>query len=134
MGEWRSLASICPPRLFDWVLKRGDERIFAALLQNPRMTRDTLMKLVHGPAMSPAFAVAVERNRRWFTDQGIRKCLIYCARGNLSTALSALRGLTRTDLSEIGRTPSLHPLVQRTASVLLENPDQDDHHHGQGQD
>lgn len=134
LGEWQSLAAICPPRLFDWVLKRGDERIFTALLQNPRMTRDTLMKLVHGAAMSPSFAVAIERTPRWFTDQGIRKSLIYCAKGNLSTALSALRGLTRTDLSEIARTGSLHPLIQRTASVLLENPDQDNHHHGERQD
>jgi len=116
LGEWRTFASLCPPRLFEWVLQRSDPELYAILLRNPRMTQERLMKLIHGQQMTRDLAVAIERNPRWFVRKPIRKSLIYCKKGNLSTALSALTGLTRTELDEIAASHSVHPLVRRTAS------------------
>lgn len=118
-GEWYTFAYLCPPRLFEWVLKRSDPRLLARLLENPRMTAEALMKLIHGPGMTPEMAVAIERSDKWFPRKAVRKSLIYCSRGNLTTSLSALRGLTRTELREVAAAGSLHPLIRKTAEAEI---------------
>lgn len=118
-GEWRSFAGICPPRLFNWVLKRKDPALFDAVLNNPKMTETRLMRLVHSTGMSPQFARAISGHEKWNRRRTIQKGLVFCRNGDLTTSLSALKYMPRQDLQEIVDTKTLHRLIRLTAEKLL---------------
>jgi len=120
MGEWRAFAGMCPPRLFNWILKRKNASLYEPLLNNPRMTEAGLMRLIHSSDASPDFSRAVQRHKKWRPRRAIQKSLIFCRNGDLSTSLSALRFMPRQDLQEIVNTGTLHRLVRLTAEKLLQ--------------
>jgi len=118
-GEWKAFARMCPPRLVGWVLKLADPEVFRCLLDNPRLSSDGLVQIIHAPDMTPAMSVEIGNHDRWRNLRKVRLALVYGARTDLTTALLAMKGLLKQDLEEIRKTETLRPLIRRTAEELL---------------
>ena len=124
-GEWGT----AHPPIAEWdelrkatrVLLRQDRhpRVFAAVLENPRMTEGLLVPVLKSEATPSEILDLVAQNGRWGSRYTLRMALCRNRRTRMQTALGLLPGLKKADLRALTKEPKLAPAVKDRARLLL---------------
>jgi len=93
-------------------------RVFAALLENPRLTEGLLAPLVHRENAAPEVLRLIAENPRWGLRYPLRTALARNPRTPVATALALLPALKKVDLRAVVASPRVAPAVRRRARLL----------------
>ncbi len=118
-GEKVAIARRCGAGLLPRLAEDPNPRVFAALLDNPRLTEGLLLRLLSRESLRPEILALVARSRRW--GLRYRTKLPICRHPNTPVAVSLglLPGLKKQDLKLISGDPRLPRAVRRRADLLL---------------
>ncbi|MCD4750929.1 MAG: hypothetical protein K8R59_16265 [Thermoanaerobaculales bacterium] len=120
LGEKIALARRAHRALFPHLIGAGDEEVFLALLDNPRLTEADLVSLLNTRPPTPGVVTALLRNSRWSCRRGIMVALARCPGAPLPLVLSALAQLPRRDLQELARDPRVSNQVREQVKRLVQ--------------
>lgn len=112
LGEKVAAARSCSGTIVRVMLEEPDERIFEALLINPRLREEDLVALASSETAPPAKLRLLAADRKWSRRLAIRRALA----GNPATprgiAAAQLPHLSSTDLARIYRHPATPAYVR----------------------
>lgn len=118
-GERVAIARKAGPMVIPRLRNDPEPRVFAALLENPRLTEGTLITMVTSETVNPRCLATVARHRKWGSRYSIRLSLCRNMRTPAQVSTGILPGLKKVDLAAIERDRKLPPAVRRRAAVLL---------------
>lgn len=118
-GERTALARRAHRAIFHAVARIGDERTFAALLENPKLTERDLVSILNSGAHPPTAPVWVNRNSRWATRRTVRLAVARSPATPVPVALSAIAELGTNELTQLARDPKISAPVREAVRGLL---------------
>jgi hypothetical protein len=119
VGEKVSLARRASPTLIGQLRHDPSPRVFAALLDNPRLTEGLLAPLAHSDKVSAAVLEVLASDRRWGCRYDLRLAIARNPHARPETAMRLLVGLRKSDLRAVANDPRLGAAVRRRARLLL---------------
>jgi hypothetical protein len=121
VGEKVAVARFVHPDLFSALFAEGDIRVLEALLQNPRLTPDGVLRwLATGNPLPESISFLV-REARWALRPAIRAALLLHPSTPRASALALLTSASREELRRLCETPGVDALLAACAANLLEN-------------
>ncbi len=123
LGEKVALARRVHRPLLPTLLAHADGTVLSALLDNPRLTENDVLVMLHTVRAPATFYRELARHRRWGLTYGVRRALVECDRTPLPIALAALVQLRKGDLVEIADRPDVPDPVRAAARALKEKGD-----------
>ncbi len=120
LGARISMARRPAPRVIERLMADPDHRVIAALLRNPRLTEQEVVKLAASRRSSPRTLEAIARDPRWVRRYGVALALVNNPRTPTRIALALLPGLLRQDLVEVAEGGRVRPEVRDQARSLLD--------------
>ncbi len=115
LGDRIALARIATPPVITLLLQQTDPRIVEAVLLNPRLKEEDLLRQMRSETVSVALLEQAAQTTRWRERYGVRLGLVLQPRTPLALALAQVSGLVRRDLLRVVETPGLKPLLQAAA-------------------
>ncbi len=121
LGEKTALARRSHRALFKHLARDGgDDKVYLALLENPRMTEDDVVGLVNSIAPSPDVILAIIRSSRWSRRRAVRMAVARCPTTPLPLAFSAVAELGPGELRQLVADAKVPVAVREGAGRLLE--------------
>lgn len=120
LGARISLARRPAPRLIEHLMSDPDHRVIAALLRNPRLTEQEVVKLAASRRSSARALEAIARDSRWVRRYGVALALVNNPRTPTRIVLALLPGLLRQDLVEVAEEGRVRPELREKARTLLD--------------
>ena len=121
LGEKVALARRSHRALFKHLARDGgDDKVFIALLENPRMAEDDVVGLVNSIEPSPAVVLAIIRSPRWSRRRAVRMAIARAPTAPLPLAFSALAELGPGELRQLVADVKVPHAVREGARRLLE--------------
>ncbi|RMH15144.1 MAG: hypothetical protein D6696_21450 [Acidobacteria bacterium] len=96
-----------------------EERVIAAMLDNPRLTEELLLPLAADPTARPQVLDRLAANARWRTRYRLRAALSRNPQTPFRVQRAILPGLKRRDLERVASADELSSVVRRWAEELL---------------
>jgi hypothetical protein len=115
LGDRVALARMATPAVIALLLQQSDPRILEAVLLNPRLKEEDLLRQLRSETVSATLLDEVARAPRWKDQYGVRLGLVLQPKTPLALALSQVSGLVPRDLQRVAQTPGLKPLLQAAA-------------------
>jgi hypothetical protein len=100
-------------------LSEGDPQVLSALLKNPSLNEERIIRLVARRPLPPEMGRILVENPRWFSQPRVLKALVLNPYTPPRLSLRILPTLPLPDLRELLQTPSLHPTVREFGEKLL---------------
>lgn len=119
VGEKVSLARRAGPGLLPQLRQDPSPRVFAALLDNPRLTEGILAPLASSPRTPGPILAALAADRRWGVRYPLQTALARNPGTPLETALRILPLLRKADLKAVTADLRIPEAVRRRARLLL---------------
>ena len=119
LGERIALARIATPPLIAVLRNDPSERIFHALLENPRLNEGTLLAVAMNSGSGPQILRVLARDRRWGVRYEIRRALVRNPRTPLQEALGLVAGLKKVDLRAYARDPKVRSEIRQRCRLRL---------------
>jgi len=119
-GERISLARMAGRGLIAALCEDDSARVIAALLQNPRLLENDVLRLVSRFSAPGPVLRTVAHSDRFGPRREVQKCIARHPNTPAPVALRLLHELGRADLREILRAPRLPKLVEVAACRLLQ--------------
>jgi hypothetical protein len=120
LGERRSLARHARGDLLDKLLRDPDPGVIRNLLNNPRTTEETVLKICSRRPTISAPLEMVLRTPRWSCRYRVKVALLRNPHLRLCFAVNLLVLLNSRDLLDVSRDESLSPMLRLVAQRLLE--------------
>jgi hypothetical protein len=118
VGERVSSARQCSRELIKVLLFDDDERVFEALLINPRLIEDDIIRLIASDRASGRKLALIAGDRRWGQRYAVRFGLASNPATPKAVAASQLRHLRRDDLSALHSHPRTSVYLRRCIERL----------------
>lgn len=118
-GEKIALARRAGTTILAQLRQDPDERVIAALLENPRLTEEGILPLAADHGARPQALDQVGAHERWRMRSRVRIALSLNPQTPLRVQQTILPGLRRHDLEQVLATPDLSSVVHRWAEQLL---------------
>ena len=119
LGEKIALARLAARELIPTLLSERDTAVFAALLDNQRLTSELLLAWLVRANPEPAQLARLSREPRWRSHPEVRGALFRNPRTPRSAALGLLSGGTRAEWRRLMSEPGIDPLIAACARRLL---------------
>lgn len=119
VGEKVSLARRAGPGILTQLRHDPSPRVFAALLDNPRLTEGVLAPVAHAFGTPAPILALLAADSRWGVRYPLRVALARNPNTPLETALRLLPLLRKTDLQGTAADPRVPDAVRRRARLLL---------------
>lgn len=119
VGEKVSLARRAGPGVLGQLRHDPSPRVFAALLDNPRLTEGMLAPVAHAYGTPSPILALLAADRRWGVRYPLRVALARNPNTPLETALRLLPLLRKPDLQGTAADPRVPDAVRRRARLLL---------------
>lgn len=119
LGERISLARIAGMGVLSQLRYDPEPRVFASLLQNPRLTEGLLLPLLNAEGTRPEILLQVARSHRWGNRYAVRLALVRHPRTPSAQAISLLSTLKKADLRALAKERRLRPPIRRRVQLLL---------------
>lgn len=120
-GEMTSLARLGSRPVIRALLGASDARVTSALLTNPRLVEDDVLRICRSRTAKPEVVATVARSERWICRRDVRLTLARNPVLPVAEALHCLAGLPRPDLERLSRERGLRPLIRAAAARRLES-------------
>ncbi|HEX2252510.1 MAG TPA: hypothetical protein VHQ65_04505 [Thermoanaerobaculia bacterium] len=117
-GERIAIARRAGGGLIGRFAQERDPRVFAALLENPRLTEGSLLPMIHRERLSAEVLAVVAADPRWGARYPVRLALVRNPATPPQVALRLLPQLKKSDLRAVARDLRLPELVRRRADLL----------------
>ena len=118
-GEKIALARFAHPALFPSLFEEADPRILEALLQNPRLTPEDVLRWLATGRPKPHGLAQLAAEGRWASRPPIRGALLLHPETPRPAALALLTAAGRDELHRLCETPGADPLLAACAAKLL---------------
>jgi len=118
LGERISSAKSCSSELIRLVMYDRDQRVFRALLMNPRLREDDLVVLISSERASADQLHMISGDRKWAYRYSIRRSLVLNPTTPRSIAASQLRHLRQSDLDLLAKNPQTSIYLKRCIERL----------------
>jgi hypothetical protein len=118
LGEKVAMARRAHRALFPALIAASDEKILAALLDNPRLVENDLVVLIGTGEPPVEFISTVARHHRWGKNYPVRRAIVECAGTPLPLALSILVQLSKKDQRAIAGRQGVSDRVRTAAEAL----------------
>ncbi len=118
LGERIAAAKRCSRDLIGHLLFDPEPRVFSALMINPRLVEDDLIRLISSERVLPEKLGIVAADRKWSCRYAIRMALVLNSATPRSVAAGQLRYLNRQDLSELYERPGTSTYIRRCIESL----------------
>jgi len=122
-GERISLARMCGRGLIAALCEDESARVIAALLQNPRLLENDVLRVVSRRSAPGPVLRIVSKSDRFGRRSEVRKAIVRHPNTPAPVALRLLQKLAVTDLGEVLRASRLPKLIEVAASRLLQRSD-----------
>jgi len=119
-GERISLARMAGRGLIAPLCEDDSERVIAALLQNPRLLENDVLRLVSRRSVPGPVLRAVARDDRFGPRREVQKGIVRHPNTPATVALRTMQKLGEADLKEILRAPRLPRLIEVAVSRRLD--------------
>lgn len=119
LGEKMTLARTAPRALIPLVKQVQEHEIFAALLQNAKLTEEDLIQTINDEMTPPSILRIVGSDSRWSSRYYIRLALVRNPHTPLPLALSFVSKLRKPDLQLVATSSASSELVRRAAQRIL---------------
>jgi DNA-directed RNA polymerase subunit F len=106
------------PDLLARLAAEGDPTVVRELLRNAQLTEDFVVRIASRRPCRPETLRCVFESRRWRTRGAVALALVRNPYAETAVALELLSGLSATDLRDVSRDGTLHPLVRALAARL----------------
>lgn len=126
LGQKIAMARRAHRALFPALISGCDDKILAALLDNPRLVENDLVVLINTGSPPVEFISVVARHQRWSKSYGVRKAIVTCPRSPLPLALSILVQLPKSDQKRIAARDNIPARVRSAAAALWARKTGDD--------
>lgn len=121
LGEKIAVARFASPALFSALLGEPEKRVLEALLANPRLSTDDLLRWLATGNPRPLSLAVLARDPRWIARPAVRIAVLTQRSTPRAVSLSLLTSATRGELRRLAEDPSTDPLLSACAEDLLEN-------------
>jgi hypothetical protein len=122
IGEKVAVARFAPQALFPALFDEADSRVLEAVLQNPRLTPEDVLRWLSTGRPTPAGLAQLAADGRWTSRPAVRSALLLHPATPRAAALSLLTSASRTELRRLCETPGADALLAACAAELLESP------------
>jgi hypothetical protein len=119
VGQLTSLAKVAGRPVIRILARSTDGRVIAALLWNPRLQADDVLKLAMNPESPAQVLEAIARSAKWGGLYAIKMALAQHPSCPAADALRSLRGISSSDLRRIQANPDAPRLIQTGIDRLL---------------
>lgn len=119
LGEKVALARMAPREVLKALRSEANERVMAALLDNPRCTDDDVLFIANSAKTSPKILELLGKAERWMVRQTLRVAVIRNPRTPTRTSYALLAGLNDSTLRGLLDTPGLSPVIRQAAERML---------------
>lgn len=119
LGERISLARIAGMGVLTQLRHDPEPRVFAALLQNPRLTEGLLLPLLTAEGTRAEILGQVARSHRWGNRYAVRLALVRHPRTPAPQAVALLSTLKKADLRALAKERRLRPPIRQRLELLL---------------
>lgn len=113
LGERIAAAKRCSREVIGHLLFDPEPRVFSALMINPRLVEDDLVRLIASERVPPEKLAIVGGDRKWSCRYAIRLALVLNQATPRAVAASQLRYLSRRDLSDLEEHPATSTYIRR---------------------
>jgi hypothetical protein len=120
VGEKIALARFAPPALFPALFEEDDGRVLEALLSNPRLTPEDLLRWLSTGHPTPGGLAQLAAEGRWASRPPVRSALLLHPATPRAAALALLTSASREELRRLTETPGAPALLAACAAELLE--------------
>jgi hypothetical protein len=121
VGEKIAVARFASPPLFPALLDEPEKRVLEALLANPRLSTDDVLRWIATGNPRPLSLATLARDPRWIVRPPVRIAVLSHRSTPRGVALSLLTAATRPELRRLVEDPTADPLLSACAEDLLEN-------------
>jgi hypothetical protein len=121
VGEKVAVARFAPQALFPVLFDEADGRVLEALLQNPRLTPEDLLRWLSTGRPFPSGLAQLAAEGRWASRPAVRSALLLHPATPRAAALSLLTSASRAELRRLCETPGADALLAACAAELLES-------------
>lgn len=118
LGEKIAAAKRCSRDTITRLLFDPDPRVFAALLINPRLVEDDLIRIIAHERVETDKLIQIANDRKWSLRYPIRLALLANPRTPRAIAARQLRYLAQRDLRQIHENPSTSTYLRRCIERL----------------
>lgn len=118
VGEKIAIGRAASPAVLAALRQDPSPRVITALLENPRLTEGLLAPLVASEAASPQVLAVIAANPRWGVRYPIRVALCRNPQTPVTSTLSLLPMLKKSDLAAVAADPRAKLPVRRRAQLL----------------
>jgi len=119
LGEKIALARMAPREVLKSIRFDRDDRVVAAMLDNPRATEDDALAIANRARSPPKQLALLARSAKWTVRYPVRLALIRNPRTPVQNALPLLAGLNERDLGELLENPALARSLRAAAVRML---------------
>jgi len=119
LGERIALARTATARLLPGLIRDGNARVVAALLNNPRLREVQVLQIVEALGVTPEILRTVADSERWASRPAIRTAVIKNKRTPVHTALRALAALPPWAVAKLVAKNELPPVIRLGAERIL---------------
>lgn len=121
LGERLAAAKRCSRDLIGYLLFDVEHRVFSALMVNPRLVEDDLIRLIASERVPPEKLVIIAGDRKWSCRYAIRLALVLNSETPRAVAASQLRYLNRRDLLNLHRNPRTSTYLKRCIESIADS-------------
>lgn len=118
-GEKIAVARRAHGAVLDALRDDAELRVLGAVLDNPRLREEALLRLLHDTTRHPRVLARVAQSRRWRMRYAVRRALAANPQTPFAVQLPILESLRRGDLEAIADDPAQSSVARRRASELL---------------
>ena len=122
LGEKVAMARRAHRAIFPALIAGSDDKILAALLDNPRLVENDLVVLLATGRPPLEFISTVARHHRWGRNYPVRRAIVECSDTPLPLALSILVQLSKKDQRAIAERDGVSERVRTAAEALWMRP------------
>jgi hypothetical protein len=119
LGEKLSYLKIAPDSMLTYFLEEPDERILAAILQNPYATEELILKFIHRKTDRSPFYEALS-NSEWYKRPQIAEAISNDTSAPIKIMVMILPYLNLRQLEKIFKNINTHQVVKRNIVRYLE--------------
>lgn len=119
-GERIAAAKRCGRELIRHLLFDAEQRVFSALMINPRLVEDDLIRLIASERVPPEKLVIIASDRKWSCRYAIRLALVLNSATPRAVAASQLRYLNLRDLRDLHQNPGTSTYLERCIETIFD--------------
>jgi hypothetical protein len=102
------------------ILRSGNDRVLLAVLDNPAINHDDVVKIAESPKAGPQVLGGIARRKRWSSDRSLAKALCLNGKTPFYASRSLLLRLNMRDLRDVTKSTVVPPALAKEAHHLID--------------